>query len=143
MDEAVLYAPMSALKRWLPVVAWSAVILLTSNNQFSSAHTGAWIDTILGFPVPHWVNVAFRKTLHLTGYGILGALAYRATEWREVVKATLVVALVASIDEWHQSTQLARRGSPWDVLLDVTGALLAIWLMIRVQQYRSRRRTTE
>ena len=133
---------MSLLKRWLPVVVWSAVILLTSNNNFSSAHTGAWIDTIFGVAVPHFVNVAFRKTLHLTGYGILGALAWRATKGA-VLQALLVAVVVAGIDEWHQSTLAARRGSAWDVLLDVVGALIAIGLIIRVQQYRSRRRYTE
>jgi VanZ family protein len=129
---------MSVLKRWLPVVAWSAVILLTSNDQFSAVHTGGWLREL--FPsLPEFLNIAFRKLMHLTGYGILGALAFRAA--RALPAAFAVVLLVACTDEWHQSLYASRGASPWDVLLDVVGAAIAIGLMIRVKQYRPRRNT--
>jgi VanZ family protein len=126
---------MSVLKRWLPVVVWSAVILMTSNDQFSSAHTGGWLREV--FPsLPEFVNIAFRKLMHLTGYGILGALAYRAS--RTIPVALAVVLLVACTDEWHQSLYASRGASPWDVLLDIVGAAIAIGLMMRVKQWRSK-----
>jgi len=131
---------MSVLKRWLPVVVWSAVILMTSNDQFSAAHTGGWLRE--WFPsLPEFVNIAFRKAMHLTGYGILGALAYRAARVdfkRAIPVAFAVVLFVACWDEWHQSLYASRGASPWDVLLDVVGAAIAIGMMIRVKQYRSK-----
>jgi VanZ family protein len=36
-------------------------------------------------------------------------------------------ALVASWDEWHQTSLPNRTGSPWDVLLDCSGALFMLW----------------
>jgi len=124
---------MSVLKRWLPVVAWSAVILMTSNDQFSAAHTGGWLREL--FPsLPDSINIALRKLMHLTGYGILGALAWRAARidfQRAVPVLIAVVLLVACTDEWHQSLYASRGASPWDVLLDVVGAAIAIGLMIR------------
>ncbi|PYQ26349.1 MAG: hypothetical protein DMF56_24660 [Acidobacteria bacterium] len=157
---------MPVLKRWLPVVAWSAVILMTSNDQFSAAHTGGWLREL--FPtLPEPINISFRKLMHLTGYGILGALAFRAAHagMDNVATAALsgrgaaegsgthkafklavpvafaVVLVVACTDEWHQSLYASRGASPWDVLLDVVGAAIAIGIMIRVKQYRPRRNT--
>ena len=123
------------MKRWLPVIAWSVVILATSNDWFSAAHTGSWLG------VSETVNTIFRKLMHLTGYGILGVLALRASR-KHLPLTYAVVILVASIDEFNQSFVPSRGGSPWDVLLDVVGATIAIGIMLRVQQLRSRRRNT-
>ena len=132
---------MSVLKRWLPVVAWSALILAASNDQLSMDRTGAALDTLFGHPVPHWVNVTVRKTGHVSGYGILALLALRAARVdfrRPVLAGFLVTLIVASIDEIHQATLRFRRGSVWDVLLDLSGAAVAIliahWLRRRVKE---------
>lgn len=129
---------MSVLKRWLPVVVWSAVILMTSNDQFSAAHTGGWLREL--FPsLPESINIAFRKLMHLTGYGILGSFAYRAARidfTRAIPVALAVVLLVACTDEWHQSLYASRGASPWDVLLDVGGAAIAIGIMMWTERRR-------
>jgi len=122
---------MSVVRRWLPVVLWSAVILAASNNYLPSDRTGAALDVLFGIAVPHWVNVAVRKTGHLSGYGLLAFLALRASRVdfrRPVLAALTVTLLVASIDEIHQSTLRFRRGSAWDVVLDVAGGAVAIAL---------------
>lgn len=123
------------------MVAWSAVILSTSNDQFSATHTGSLLRELFG--LPDVVNVMLRKLAHLTGYGILGVLAFWAGRGKQWMMPFAVVILVASTDEWLQSSVPSRGGSPWDVLLDVVGAAIAIGIMIRVQQLRSRRRSTE
>jgi len=51
-----------------------------------------------------------------------------------VLASFAIVLLVAGIDELNQSTIPSRGGSAWDVLLDVVGAAITIWLMIRVQK---------
>ena len=125
---------MSVLKRWLPVAAWSAVILLASSDLFSSQHTGAFLRDVLGVEIPPLLHMLLRKLGHLTGYGILGALALRAARVdfaRPVLASFAIVLLVAGIDELHQSTIPSRGGSAWDVLLDVVGAAIAIGIMIR------------
>ncbi len=115
--------------RWLPVLAWSAVILAASSELFSTARSGEVLRTILGGDFPHFLHVAVRKLGHLVAYAILGALALRAAlaDLRgPLVASHAIVLLVALADEWHQSTYPSRSGSPWDVLLDVVGGALAI-----------------
>jgi VanZ family protein len=49
--------------------------------------------------------------------------------------ALLGTSLVASLDELHQSYLPNRTGSPWDVLLDCTGALtlqLIVYIYLRL-----------
>jgi VanZ family protein len=119
--------------RWLPVVLWAALILMAANDELSARRTGSWLDELFGRPVAYSLNVAIRKLAHVTVYGILGALTWRADRrWLVVIGVSL---LVASTDEWLQSRTLTRSGSPWDVLLDVTAAALVLVIL----QRRSRR----
>ena len=84
------------------------------------------------------INIVFRKTAHLAGYGVLGALGFRAargdergyaTRW--AIAGVLIAVAVAGIDEWHQTLVPSRGGSFRDVLLDGCGAaaaqLFAAW----------------
>ena len=115
---------MRLFKLWLPVVIWAAIILSASNDAFSADETGSFLERLFGRPMPWIVNVAIRKGGHLLAYGILGALAHRAN--RRLAVAFGVVLLVAAADEFSQGLTLTRTGSPWDVLLDLAGAALAI-----------------
>lgn len=124
------------MKTTLPAVLWTVLILATSNGAFSSGHTGSLLDTLFAHrlspdALAH-LNFLFRKTAHLTGYGILGALWFRALRgdrggwaWRWALGAIAITAAVAGIDEWHQSFVPSRGASPYDVLLDTVGALMA------------------
>lgn len=119
---------MNFLKRWLPVAVWAGIILASSNDSFSSGQTAGWLQAVFGQALPELVNHLIRKAGHLLAYGLLGALAWRAA--RRAPLALGVTALVATIDETHQSLTLTRSGSPWDVLLDVAGACLAIYVIV-------------
>lgn len=73
-----------------------------------------------------------RKAAHLTEYGILGTLLFRALRaeqggWRGgwAVAAVVLAVAVAATDEWHQAFVPSRTSSPWDVLLDGVGATIA------------------
>lgn len=130
---------MDVVKRWLPVVVWSAVILAASSDLFSPGNTGSFLRNVLGRDLPWLLHLALRKFGHLTGYAILGALTLRAALVdfrRPAIGSLAIVLLVASIDELHQATTHFRTGSPWDVLLDVVGGSLAIALL--VQKWRAR-----
>lgn len=75
-----------------------------------------------------------RKAAHLAEYAILAFWAVRAFSGSAVdflknhsfICAVLLVTLVALIDETNQSFNPTRTGSPWDVLIDISGALLMI-----------------
>lgn len=143
---------MRAMRRfviyWLPAIVWAAVILSTSNDDFSGANTGGLLKQIItwltGHPVApatlDTINFFFRKSAHLTGYGILGALAFRALRgeqksWspRWAVGGILLAACIASIDEIHQTFIPSRTGTWHDVLLDAGGAAVA-QILIRAAQ---------
>lgn len=120
----------------LAAVLWTALILSTSTDLFSGAHTGSVIDLFflhrLAPETLHALNAVFRKGMHLTGYGILGALWFRALRgerggwsWRWALPAIAIAAAVGGIDEWHQSFVPSRGASAWDVLIDTTGAAIA------------------
>jgi len=112
---------------WLPVILWAAVILSASNDGFSASESAGWLERLFGHSMPHWLNVAIRKTGHVVVYGILAALAWRAE--RRVAIAMAVAALVAIADEYSQGLTATRTGSPWDVVLDLLGAAIAVaWL---------------
>ena len=69
---------MNVAKRWLPVLVWSAVLLAASSECFSTDNTGSFLRTLFGRDLPWTLHIALRKLGHLTGYGILGALWFRA-----------------------------------------------------------------
>jgi VanZ family protein len=87
-----------------------------------------------------------RKTGHVVGYAVLSILLFRA--WRatvavknnprwSIVWATIALgmtALVASLDEWHQTFLPSRTGTIHDVVLDTTaglGAQILLFLWLR------------
>jgi VanZ family protein len=118
---------------WMPAVLWAGVILGASSDLFSGAHSAGWLSKFIPPSVVPLVNFLLRKAAHLTEYFILGALLFRAARgeaggWRGRWAATaLLLALaVAVTDEWHQTFVPSRTASPWDVLLDMAGATLAL-----------------
>ena len=101
--------------------------------------------TPLTFSVWHFF---IRKTGHFVGYFTLSWLLFRA--WRDTFPfpgknwsiqwariSLFMTALVACLDEWHQSYLPSRTGNLHDVLLDSTAALIAqvvLFLILRRQR---------
>jgi VanZ family protein len=135
---------------WTPVLFWLAVIVYES-TRLSSNVTGAYLWHIL-----QWLHVplsahAFselhhllRKAGHVTGYGILCLLAFRA--WFHtlggVVQKSLrprcaglalgLTLLTAILDEWHQSFDPSRTSSARDVGFDMAGGIVFLILALFV-----------
>jgi VanZ family protein len=146
------------LRYWLPAILWLAVIAIES-FELSGNVTGGWLMHVLGWMHIHLSGTAFaelhhilRKTGHVTGYGILCLLLFRA--WfhtllaasrlgnlrsRCAALALSVTLLTAILDEWHQSFDPTRTSSPWDVGLDMCGAILFLCFALFV--FRSWRQT--
>ena len=97
--------------RWIPVVAWAAVIFAFSSIPSLSSGLGTW-DTIL------------RKGAHMTEYAVLAGLLLRAVgsyRW-----ALGIAVAYACTDEVHQVFVRGRHGSPVDVAIDAVGALAGL-----------------
>ena len=126
------------LSAWLPVVIGCLCILAESTRTFGSEYTSGplrwlWVHLFGFVSNANWENIHhyIRKCGHFTGYGLIGVACLRA--WRmtlynshfleDAFLATIGTALVASLDEYHQSFLPNRTGSPYDVLIDCSGAL--------------------
>lgn len=67
------------------------------------------------------------KMAHLLAYGTLALLyLWGLGSPRQRGVALLLVLLWAISDEWHQSFTPGRTATPRDVLIDITGAALAL-----------------
>ena len=102
-----------ALRLWLPVLAWAAVIFALSSIPSLGTGLGVW-------------DLVLRKLAHVGEYAVLGLLLVRAL--RAPVPAFAAGVLYAATDELHQRFVPGRLGSPLDVLVDAVGVALGIWL---------------
>jgi VanZ family protein len=146
------------LKAWLALILWLIVIAIESTDWLSSHHTG-----LILYPLLHFlfgitperfqvVHFLLRKGGHVFGYGMLSILLFRA--WRETLPlasgvkwtlrwaaiAVLGTALVASLDEWHQSFIPSRTGTVHDVMLDTCAGVAAQILIYVFVAIRRRNR---
>lgn len=142
------------LKAWIAAILWLIVIVIESSSWLSATHTSRFLYPLLHFlfgldahRFESW-HVYIRKSGHVFGYGLLSLLLFRA--WRETLPlpnhpkwstrwaiiAVVGTALVAGLDEWHQSYIPSRTGTPSDVLLD-TSAGIAIQILLFLWASRS------
>ena len=143
------------LKVWFAAGLWLVVIAIESTTYLSSDYTGRFLYPIFHFLFGmDWRRFVIwhhyiRKTGHFVGYFILSVLLFRAWKitlrlpamWalRWSVIAFLMSAMVASMDEWHQTFLPSRTGLFSDVVLDSSAALTAqivIFLFLRSKRAR-------
>jgi VanZ family protein len=134
---------------WLPVAIGIGVIFIESTEAFGSDRTSGPLRRIFealfgAVSAANWelIHHYMRKCGHFLGYGFIG-LAWLRAWWftltrsrfvQDAFLALLGTAMVASCDEWHQAYLPNRFGSPWDVLLDCTGAItlqLIVYIFMR------------
>jgi VanZ family protein len=132
----------------LPALLWTACVLAASSDLFSANHTGSVLQSVVialaGHPLSdealELVQFVIRKLAHLTEYGLLGWLWFRALRrgaqprWtlRWSLLAVVIAIAVAITDEVHQSFVPSRTASPLDVVIDACGATLA-QLIVRLR----------
>ena len=134
-------------REWTAAILWLILIAIESTPWLSAQNTGHVMYQLLASLFGSlnasdigWANAALRKVGHVTGYGVLSWLFFRA--WRATLGSRAVswapswsaiaffmTAAVASLDEWHQTFFPSRTGSFHDVLLDSTAALAAQMLL--------------
>ena len=139
---------MGWLRAWWPAMAWACVIFIMSTDTFSAQHTSRIIGPILRWLIPSLTRAQFevihyyiRKTAHLTEYFMFALLLYRGVRgsgrgwrWTWGLAAFSIAAGYAALDEIHQLFVTSRHASPYDAMIDSTGALFAVaavWLWFR------------
>lgn len=146
-------------KTWLAAALWLGLIAFESTDWLSSAHTGSflysWAARLFGAINPYTFDTFhhyLRKAGHVFGYAMLSLLLFRA--WRATLPAVNVArwslrwagvawfstAVVASLDEWHQTFLPSRTGTIRDVFLDSTAALamlVLIWVFLRRRSFHA------
>jgi VanZ family protein len=135
------------IKAWIAATLWIGIIAVESTDWLSAEHTGQFL-----YPMFHFlfgmdplrfdlVHHYLRKTGHFVGYFALSALLFRAWKntlhlpgarwaWRWAGIAFAMTALIASLDEWHQTFIPSRTGRFADVVLDSSAALTAQVLIL-------------
>ena len=131
------------LKAWIAAILWLFLIAIESSTLLSAHNTSRVLYPLMhflfGMDSDHFEVWHFfiRKSGHVVGYAILSILLFRAwratlpamndAEWtpRWATIAILGTALVASLDEWHQSFLPSRTGRRQDVVLDTCAGIAA------------------
>jgi VanZ family protein len=114
----------NAVKFWLPVFFWCAVIYYFSSiPELKSGLPNEW-DFVL------------RKIAHMTEYGILVFLFFRAAvqklnPGRSAAYAVVFSIVYAFTDEYHQLFVFGREGSLTDVFIDSLGIFFTVFLIYK------------
>lgn len=141
------------LKAWIAAILWLIVIAIESTTYLSSHNTSRIL-----YPILHYIfglnharfdvwHVYIRKGGHVVGYGLLSIFLFRA--WKETLPtpgnpkwtmrwstiAVLGTAIVASLDEWHQSYLPSRTGTWHDVVLDTVAGIAAQLLLLLIARW--------
>ena len=145
------------LKTWIAAILWLGIIVTESTNLASAENTGRILYRLLHFLLgldpahfPLW-HFLIRKSGHFVGYFTLSWLLFRA--WRDTFPLSgtnwsiewarisfFMAALVACLDEWHQTYLPSRTGRLHDVALDSSAALMAqvvLFLVLRKRRPES------
>ncbi|HVN48712.1 MAG TPA: VanZ family protein [Bacteroidota bacterium] len=129
------------MKYWFPVIVWIGIIFWMSTAMFTAQNTSSIVEPILRFLFPsrshreiEHLHFVIRKLAHLTEYFISGLLLFRAFRsgsderhaGRWVLYSFIVLVLLASSDEYHQSFVGGRSASIVDVGIDAIGGIAAL-----------------
>ncbi len=112
--------------KWSALIVWMSLIFFFSHQ---SALPG---------PYNGLLDLVFKKSAHATAYAVLMFLWHQALKTtglrgvKNLALALLLTLLYAISDEWHQTFVPGRNGQLADVLVDLSGALLALILLRRI-----------
>jgi VanZ family protein len=134
---------------WVWVLLWMSIVFTGSTDLLSGTHTSRFLEPFLRWVFPgisraglEWGHLLVRKAGHLTEYGVLAALGWRALQPKGIhdpsraasrygLAFALCVAYACS-DEYHQSFYPSRYASWGDVAIDSAGAALVLgWIWCR------------
>jgi len=109
---------------WLPVGFWCGLIFYLSSLPNLQTSWGLW-------------DVILRKIAHISEYGILAFLLWRAIFHSSNVNLSrtyfwsgALSLLYAASDEFHQTFVPTRRGTVYDIFIDGLGIALVLFFLI-------------
>ncbi|MDD5141491.1 MAG: VanZ family protein [Verrucomicrobiales bacterium] len=137
------------------MLLWMALIFTASSDPHSSEHSSLFVEPLLHWLFPKMsqahvegIHLVIRKCAHLTEYAVLALLVWRALHqsktnlptwsWPKVGGTLLVVFIYAASDEYHQSFVATRTAHFSDVLIDTTGAAIALLVLRLLTLYQKR-----
>lgn len=138
------------LSRYVPLILCAGTILFLSTGEASMENTSRFIRPLLEFLFPsadeatlQAYHGVIRKLSHLGVYALLVITAARAFRrsskdllrkfWP--IAAISVVLFIATIDEFNQSLNPVRTGTPADVMIDFAGGLLGLGMFYVVIRF--------
>lgn len=113
---------------WVLVILWCLIIFgLTASPSSTAENTGVVLKQATHAPTKQLkpLNIIIRKTAHITLFGVLALLLFKATKYNTLLAFSLATIYGAS-DEWHQMFVPNRTPSLSDVAIDSTGVLLTL-----------------
>ena len=116
---------------WATLIAWMSLIFFLSHQSTLPSAPGGLLDTI------------FKKLAHALAYAVLMGLWRLALNSlglygaKNLLLALIFTFLYAISDEWHQTFIPGRNGQLADVLVDFSGALLALIVIRRFNRKSS------
>jgi VanZ family protein len=144
--------------RYVPLLLWMVLIFIFSTGGMSASNTSRIIRPLLLWLFPDiteerllLAHFIVRKVAHFTEYAVLAVLAARAfsTSTRKTLHrgwfpaSLALVVLYALSDEFHQRFVPSRTGSVYDSLIDMSGGLTALLLLLLRQRRRDKRSETQ
>jgi VanZ family protein len=157
-DDVAASSWRGRLWRYGPLAGWTAFIFFASTGAMSASNTSRIIGPLFKWLFPGiteaqllLVHFTVRKCAHFTEYALLAVLAARAfiPSSRRLLRrnafaaALALVVLVALLDEYNQSFNVARTGTIWDSMIDIAGGatalvIFSLWRMRRGRKSVSR-----
>jgi VanZ family protein len=121
----------SALVRWVMVFAWYTVIFVLSALPAASSRNTK--EMLGGMDI---LNMLFRMAAHAFVFAVLAAFIYLALNKKfiphrgRIVLTHIINAGFAFSDELHQLYVPGRFFRVQDIVTDVAGGVLAVWLLL-------------
>jgi VanZ family protein len=139
------------VRAWWPALFWATIIFIMSTDTFSARHTASFFEPLLRLLKPNLTAAQFelihhyiRKSAHFTEYFVFCVLLFRGVRgghigwrWSWGLISLFVACGYSALDEIHQAFVASRQASPYDSLIDSTGAFFAfgvIWLWFHLHR---------
>lgn len=127
------------LKYWIPVLFWMGVIFFFSSNSDPYLLLPAALRQLTSSPVMDGTSLSdyLNPLMHFGSYGVLAFLVMRAVSVDHGVKRKHVLLSIffsmfyAVSDETHQLFVPGRSFQLFDLLVDLFGVLVGVWVFWR------------
>lgn len=138
------------LLHWLLVIGLIMIIYALSNipnfHIIPENTIPLWLKNLIGrytikfgttgyfsYTISLHPDYILHKIGHIIAFGTLGVAIYWAVD-HLAIRATILTAVVATLDEWHQSFVPGRSSRFGDVILDTLATIFFIWIMRYLNQ---------